>query len=445
MTTSTSLGLRALLKTAIARAGLEAPAAAVSGLTPAAQALFVAAAAHAQPKGAVLFVVPGDADVERAAADARFFLGALEGWSEDAAYAAVLPLPSHEVDPYRGLAPHLGVTSARARALHALAAGTARVVVASSAALLPRVSAPRLMIEGSIELAPGLDVAPGDLAALLIDAGFTREDPADEHGEFAMRGGILDVFPAGAAQPVRLEFIGDTIESLRYYDPATQRSIEAVDRITIVPLKDVLDEGTSTLFDYLSAGRSFRIVVSEPDEVEAQVRKISEQIRASYENLPESADAPTPDDLLLDWDEVAEHLGTATMLSQLDTGTTESRHIACQPAVEMRGRVGDWVAEVGRRRADGDTVLFVAATAGRAERTIELLKEYEVFAAPVERADDARYAARARGPGAAVARLPAPGRRSPDLRRERRLRRGAARRRSGGGRTRARSCPICAT
>src|SRR5439155_7288120 len=85
----------------------------------------------------------------------------------------------------------------------------------------------------------GQDIAPTDLAELLIDAGYTREDPADEHGEFAVRGGILDVFPAGESQPVRLEFIGDTIESLRTYDPATQRSVAAIDQLTIVPLRNL--------------------------------------------------------------------------------------------------------------------------------------------------------------------------------------------------------------
>src|SRR5262249_24120820 len=69
------------------------------------------------------------------------------------------------------------------------------------------------------------------------------------------------------------------------------------------------------------------------------------------------------------------------------------RRVWCQPAVEMHGRVADWVSEIRRRRGEGDRTLFVADTQGRAERTIELLKEYELFAAPVERAEDAQYAA----------------------------------------------------
>ena len=187
----------------------------------------------------------------------------------------VLPFPSHEVDPYRGIAPHVGVTSARARALHALATGSARVVVASAAALLPRVSAPARLLGASIELEPGQEIAPTDLAELLVDAGFTREDPADEHGEFAIRGGILDIFPAGESQPVRLDFIGDTIESLRTYDPATQRSIAPIDQLAIVPLRDDASRTTRRsrrVFDYSRAparsGSSSRSATNrrEPDE-----------------------------------------------------------------------------------------------------------------------------------------------------------------------------------
>src|SRR5579863_4908762 len=290
---------------------MDTEARSVSGLTPAAKALFVAGAAQAMPHGVVLYIVPIDGDLEEAVADTTFFLAALEGLSGAAADRAVLPFPSHEVDPYRGLAPHVGVTSARARALHALASGTARVIIASASALLPRVSAPERLLSASIELGPGMDIAPDALGELLVDAGFSREDPADEHGEFAIRGGIVDVYPAGASQPVRLEFIGDTIESLRTYDPATQRSIKAVDQFTIVPLRDVLpsaaDRGTSgatapdapewaqgfnparvdrsaalvdrsaTIADYLRRVKAARIIVSERDEVEANVVKLAEQ------------------------------------------------------------------------------------------------------------------------------------------------------------------------
>ena len=438
MTTSTSLNLRALLKTAITRSGMDVPADVVSGLTPSAKAFFIASTAHAMPHGVVLYVVPGDGDLEQTVSDIGFFLSALEGLSATAADRAVLPFPSHEIDPYRGLAPHAGVTSARARALHAIADGRARVVVASAAALLPRVSAPDRLLASSIELRPGEDIAPGDLGAMLVDAGFSREDPADEHGEFAIRGGILDVFPAGEAQPVRIEYIGDTIESLRTYDPATQRSVHAIDQIEIVPLRDILvvasqqdhsdhpestgdrSDRSATLFDYLARAKESRIILSESDEVEAHLVTLSEQIQRSYEDVAGGTGVASPAELFADWDDLEARIAHATNLTQLGldddapvapgqmagvpssagprtTPATLSAlpalHVRCQPSVEMHGRVADWVAEIRRLRSESEATLFVAATPGRAERTIELLKDYDLLAVPVERAEDARYAA----------------------------------------------------
>ena len=175
MPISTSLSLQALLKSAVARSGMSVPTNKIAGLTPAAQALAVAGARSRS--ATVLVVVPGDADVDRMTTDVRFFVAAIEGLSVPAVEQAVLPFPSLQIDPYRALAPHFRVASARARALHALGSGTARVVVASAAALLPRVSPPARLLGASLELKPGQEISPQDLAAVLVDAGFTREDP----------------------------------------------------------------------------------------------------------------------------------------------------------------------------------------------------------------------------------------------------------------------------
>src|SRR3954454_20997205 len=342
---------------------MDAPARSISGLTGPAKAMFVAAAAHAQPHGVVLYVVPGDADLEETCADVSFFLAALEGLAPAATERAVLPFPSHEVDPYRGLAPHIGVTSVRARALYSIAQGAARVVIASAAAVLPRVTTPDRMLGAAVSLKPGQDISPLELAELLVDAGFTREDPADEHGEFAIRGGIADIFPAGEAHPVRLEFVGDTIETMRTYDPSTQRSIAPIDQVHIVPLRDILDGNRdATLLDYLSRAKASRIIVSEQDEVETTAEKLVEQIGNSYnEAVSRSERVPPPAELLADWDVVESRLLQGTALAQLgldDEPSVEadqlapspqprpparaslpSRAIRCQPVAELRGRI----------------------------------------------------------------------------------------------------------
>jgi transcription-repair coupling factor (superfamily II helicase) len=409
--TSTSLNLRAVLKTAVTRSGMDVPARVVSGLTDSAKALFVAAAAQAKPHGVVLYVVPSDGDLEQTCADVSFFLAALEGLTPAATDRVVLPFPSHEIDPYRGMAPHIGVTSARARALYAIAHGSARVLIASAASLLPRVTPPERMLAASLELKPGQDIAPTDLAELLVDAGFAREDPADEHGEFAVRGGIVDIFPAGETHPVRLEFIGDTIETLRTYDPSTQRSIAPIDQVALVPLRDVLqDNRGATVFDYVSRARDSRIVVSEADEVATNTAKLFESLQHSYREALSRKErhAPPPSELFAEVELIESRLAHATQVAQLglddDAPVSASpdpaprvdlpaHHVRSQPAVEMKGRVADWVASIRRLRDDGEAALFVAATPGRAERTIEVLKEYDIFAVPVERAEDAQYAA----------------------------------------------------
>jgi transcription-repair coupling factor (superfamily II helicase) len=210
--TSSSLTLRSLLKSAASRLRLGVPAPRVSGLTAPAKALFAAVAAE---RGRVLLIVPTDADLETTTRDARFFFSALEGLSDTEVERAVLPYPSHEVDPYRGLAPHFDIASARARALPAIAQGTARLIVASAGALLPRLSSPDRLGSVALTLTPGHDISPTDLGDLLATAGYTRQDPVDENGEFCVRGGVVDFYPAGAREPVRLEFVGDTIESIR--------------------------------------------------------------------------------------------------------------------------------------------------------------------------------------------------------------------------------------
>ena len=391
--TSSSLTLRSLLKSAASRLRLGVPAPRVSGVTGPAKALYAAVAAE---RGRTLVVVPTDADVETMTADARFFFSALEGWADAELERAILPFPSHEIDPYRGLAPHFDIASARAGALHAMARGNARLVVASAAALLPRVSPPDRLSAISQTLTPGHEISPTDLGDLLATAGFTRQDPVDEHGEFCVRGGVVDFYPAGAREPIRLEFVGDTIESIRAYDPSTQRSTQPLDQASILPLQELLGETdtpdrSATVFDYLWSGGKPHVLISEPDEVRTHGEKLTSQIHSSYdEAVAKGIRAPSPSELMLPWDDVSPWLQGATLLEMLSV--EDASHIACQPSLEYSGRVQDWVAEIRRMREAGETMVFVAHSAGRAERTIELLSDYEIYAAPIERAEEVRSA-----------------------------------------------------
>ena len=417
---SSSLTLRALLKGAVNRAGIRASARRLTGLTPPARAL--AMASFAAERAPVFAVASTDAELEAAIADARFFLGALTGLSDDELDRTVLPYPSLEVDPYRGMSPHLDVVSARARVLHALASNTARIVIASARALLPRVSPPAQMLAAGFDLHAGSEIDPAELAARLADAGFAPEDPVDQHGEFFRRGGVLDVFPAADAEPARIEFVGDTIESIRRYDPGTQRSTGEIARLVIVPMRDVLpradSDGTdadtdrsATIFDYLI---NARLVAIEPADIDTQGRAHGDQLAASYLDAQQRGRlVPPPSELVIAWDEAAARLKGAAALEQLaiEDERAPAEHVASQPIAEFQGRIPDWVDDLKKARERGDTTIVVAATPGRAERTLELLSDYEIRAESIEGAEQTRHATVLVGVGSLSKgfRLPAAG------------------------------------
>ncbi len=458
-TQTPSLTLQAMLLQAAKQAALHDRTAQFDGLTAPAKALAVAMHARTAP---VMVVVPGDRDIDRFVNDARFFLGVIEALAAQDVERAVVAFPSEEVDPYRGLLPHFDVASARARALHALARGTARIVVASIAALFPRLSPPDRVTHATIDLRPGEDFPLDVLRSRLAEAGFTAEDPVDEHGEFCIRGGVVDVFPAGDMYPLRIEFVGDTVESIRRFDPSTQRSVETVDHALIVPVREhvsdasadglAVSDRSATVFDY-TIRRNMRWFTSETHAIDVAGLKYEAQLANSYADaLARNPIAPEPTALALPWSTLVERLSGAVRLEELalggapssddagaldavehagpdgrdtperghpaasasptaddvdtadeppaddrprlaDAAVASTAHVEVQPAPEYRGRVQDWVADIRRARERRDTVVFVVATTGRAERTIELLREYDVVAVNIDRAESMRGAA----------------------------------------------------
>lgn len=373
----------------------------MSGLSPAAQAFVVAAA-----EGPTLVVVPTDVRVEEMAADAKFFLASLHGISEAEAGRSVLPLPSTEINPYRSITPHLDVAAARARVLTELAQGTAKLVIASVAALLSRVSGPDRILRASREFTVGDISSPTTLENLLADAGFIHEDPVEQYGQFCVRGGVVDFFQVGEDYPVRFEFSGDLIESLRQYDPSTQRSIASLDRTTVIPLRDTfenivsdnIDSGkslsldrSSSLLDFLSRVSSIRTFLCETTDCEQSAEKMAQQVQKNYEDaLSRNEIVPTPTELLVNWQEIRTGLPRIKQFETLELDKTDSQqvhHISCQPAMVFHGRLSAWIDEVHTNRERGERQVVVAATPGRTKRITELLTEYDLPVVSFETAE----------------------------------------------------------
>ena len=397
MSSAPSLALRSLLTGVIRETGLQSPTRRLSGVSAPVRALAIAAASKRLSEGTVLVVLPTDAEIDNAVGDICFFLGVLEGSADAVVSQQVLPFPSTQVDPYRGFQPHLKVASARARVLHALASGSARVVVASATALLTKVPDPATVLLSSCEIKPGVDLDPHELANTLVMGGYEPADPVDAHGEFARRGGIFDVFPAGEELPIRIEFVGDTVESVRRFDPGTQRSVETLDRFGIVPVREAQPELSrglaplhANLFQFLRT-RDAQIWLSEPTDVENHAKAAWEQISTSYADAVErhrgGAEPRLPNELLLSLEDLQGELENATIVEELAIGD-DAGGLSTQPTATFHGRIPDWIADVKAAQANGDYVVFVAGSHGRAERTVELLTDYDVRAVTASDAGD---------------------------------------------------------
>ncbi len=163
----------------------------------------------------------------------------------------VLSFPAWDCLPYDRVSPNPEIAAARMATLAALAHGFDRpsVVLATLGAATQRVPARDVVAAASFTAEAGRPVAVEGLVAWLSRMGFNRASTVIEPGDFAVRGGIIDIFPPGQATPVRLDFFGDVLESARRFDPETQRTIETVARVELAPASEViLDEAAVTRF-----------------------------------------------------------------------------------------------------------------------------------------------------------------------------------------------------
>ena len=197
----------------------------VSGLTSAAARALAVAALRRETKKRLAIVVATNQELEAWERDICFWNNALHHERDDgarrSAATAVLTLPASEGDPYAGASPHAETLERRALTLWRLAKGEGDFVLLSARALVRRTIRPAEILKEGALLRRDEDFAPEDLIERLIASGYIREDPVSSVGEFSLRGGILDVWSPGHDAPVRIEFFGDTVDSIRKFDPET--------------------------------------------------------------------------------------------------------------------------------------------------------------------------------------------------------------------------------
>ena len=207
----------------------------VDGATDAVKAL--AAAALARRSERTLFLISPTSDSAQKLYD---HVVALTGDGGAPEKGRVVLLPSLEVLLYEDVRPEATLVGERLRALTMLLRGEPRIFVASAAAAFQRCLPPEVLRPAFAALSKGDTVDRDELVARLVGMGYEREDMVDSPGQMSVRGGVIDIYPAGARDPVRVELFGDEIESVRAFDPASQRSYEEVEGLTVLPAREVL-------------------------------------------------------------------------------------------------------------------------------------------------------------------------------------------------------------
>lgn len=201
----------------------------LSGLTSVSAKAFVLAELQRLTGKRFVIVTDSNAAAEEWRRDLEFF-------TEHPDAAAVLP--AFETDVYSGLSPHAETLELRALTLHRLQAGSIDLLALPIRSLLTRLPSSDEIGRLTVELKINSDIAPELLTERLIAAGYVNEDPIANVGQFSLRGGIVDVWSPMASLPIRIEFFGDTVDSIREFDPETQLSIGTVREVTVAPMRE---------------------------------------------------------------------------------------------------------------------------------------------------------------------------------------------------------------
>ena len=351
----------------------------LSGLTLTAKALY-AVLLHRATGRAQLIVVDGNKQAETLWPLLQTFADLIEPASPP------VFLPALDVLPGQRMSPHAEILATRATALGRLAKGFSGITLAPVAAALGRTEAPAYYRQLTQHLRVKDEVPLDDLAAHLESVGYEKRDPVEMVGEYSIRGGILDVFSPEQEQPVRIEFFGDEIESIRRYDPESQRSIHKLNECVLHPLSEFqkrrgelspgweLESSDERPRPACLAGFFERplILIDEPELTKSAADRFWTRLESAFE----------PEKAVLTWDEFSAIAAKEDVLEvrQLDVGEPAENHfyISTRPSMAFHGNLQVAIREAKTLLEAGVHLAFFAPTSGEVERLADVFSEYSI-------------------------------------------------------------------
>jgi len=251
-----------------------------------------------------------------------------------------------------------------------------RVILAASVlALIGPMAPPSAVAAGTIDLRRGSEAKPLDLLLSLEKNGYERVEYVSQPGEMSARGGIVDVFPPAHEMPVRLEFYGNRVESLRLFDPVSQRSAETIDRVLIGPLNAT--RGPASILDYLPANAI--VALDDPQALRMRALRLRTELD-EYLEAEDSLDAGTSAAAFLDWQDIESRMGAFRRLIFLPwEDGTEGASSTFLPAPSYVHKLPSLIDEIPQSLARGYSVAVVSL---QARRVSELFEESGLPAPP---------------------------------------------------------------
>lgn len=387
------------LEGALAALRLHRPLTGISGLHDVAKALVAAYFAHELRRPA-FFLTESNRRAEAIAETLRFFASIFPADS-----GGVAVLPAFDTLPWDSQSAHADILERRAGTLQHLAGSRAPLLVAPVASALWKYSEPASYAGLARTLSADDEVSMDAFLAHLMAIGYARTEMVDLPGQFAVRGGIVDVFSPEAPRPVRIELLGDTVESVREFDPRTQRSVAPVVRTTILPLAEWTapaggdapangdfsgsgalwvpsrDSASTSLFELPASSLNPVVFLDEPETLVRASAEFRDAAAQSYERHGRATD-PSPEQFFWSEAEFAALLEKTSQvrLEQLALGIGEHPHfeLASRPSPRFHGNVAACMAELKSQLAAAGTVFLTAASTGELERLADICREYEV-------------------------------------------------------------------
>jgi transcription-repair coupling factor (superfamily II helicase) len=403
----------------------------LAGLTDPAKAL-LAPLAFAELGRSTVLLVETNQRAEAMLEPVRYFYRAITGKPG----RRVAHLPAHAVLPYENRSPHAEISEDRAVALWRFASGDADLLIVPVQAAVWRMRDREFYSQLARAITRDEAIAHEDLIEFLASAGYDKQVTCEMPGQYAVRGGIIDIYSPESLQPVRVELLGDTIESIRAFDPNTQRSTNPVERATLMPLTEfprhaevlerarvhsasgreddsapaafypgwefreaLREDRKSTLFDLAVEPL---IIEDEPSLLAASIEKYRAQLSEAFDEA-EDALAEPPDKFIFDEEEwnlalqMAPRFGIERLSMDanvsgavsdargndgggLNAAATEprTRTLQTQPTTRYHGNVAAFIAEARTRIVAGENVMVSASSTGELERFADICHEFEL-------------------------------------------------------------------